>query len=105
VRNQKRARSMLRTRKHTYRAHCNQLHNSQTMTDYQDRHRRLTIADPATDTEAHAIGLALHVALEGIRLARKALVTTRISDDAVKAKRALDDAQKVLERAVPPKSE
>ena len=75
------------------------------MTDYHDRHSRPIIADPATDTEAHAIELSLRIALEGIRLARKSLRMTRISDDQVAAQKALDDAQKALERALPTKPE
>ena len=75
------------------------------MTDYHDRRHQTTIADPATDTEAHAIELSLRIALEGVRLARKSLRMTRISDDQVAAQKALDDAQKTLERALPTKPE
>lgn len=94
---------MLRTRKHTYRAHCNQLHDPPTMTDYQDHRHQPTVAGPTTDNEARAIELSLQIALEGIRLARKSLRVTSISDDQLAAQKALDDAQKVLERALPPR--
>jgi hypothetical protein len=41
----------------------------------------------------------------GHQTARKSLRVTRISDNQLAAQRALDDAQKLLERALPPKSE
>jgi hypothetical protein len=71
------------------------------MNEFERRFHQPTVPDPATDTELQGVTRALHIALESIRLSRRALRVTRISDDQVRAQRALDDAQKVLERALP----
>ncbi len=55
------------------------------------------------DHEADAMRLSLQIALEGIRLVRKSLRMTRVSDDQVASQRALEDAQKVLKRPIRPR--
>jgi hypothetical protein len=64
--------------------------------DYSPR-----VPDPATDSERVMIAAALEQVKAGIRQARRAIASGRPSDECVLALNALEEAQQVLDRAIP----
>jgi hypothetical protein len=61
--------------------------------------------DPATDPKALVIDAVLRHLIEAVHYARRAISHTRVSDDTVTVQTALDDAQRILEQALPARTE